>query len=160
MAHDHECAVVGGELAFEPIGFFVEQYQVAAVRFEIDQQLATRGELVVPRRGDAAHGAGAEDPVVRGVWWPALGAVTGSEVGMTPDASQSLAGGVDEFGVDVEGKDVVVAEAVGQQGGVVASASPDLQDPLTVADIEGFKHAHPSGRVWSTTTRAPGCRSC
>jgi hypothetical protein len=52
------------------------------------------------------------------------------EVGMTADAGQPSAGGVDEFWVDVHGKDIVLAEAMGQQGGVVASAGPDLQGPL------------------------------
>ena len=38
---------------------------------------------------------------------PAL-AVSGGEVGVTADASEPLAGDLDEFGVDVDGEDVVI----------------------------------------------------
>ena len=61
-------------------------------------------------------------------------------MGMTADAGQPSAGGVDEFWVNVDGEDVVVTEAMGQQDGVVAGAGPDLQDPLTFADVKVFEH--------------------
>jgi hypothetical protein len=47
------------------------------------------------------------------------------------------AGEAGQVGVHVLAEHMGVAEAFGQQGGVVAGAGGDLRDPLTLAYVQG-----------------------
>ena len=84
-----------------------------------------------PRVGDCGDPAGGDDPVVEGVPDPSVGAIDARQEWVMAQAGQPGAGSVDEFGVDVDGADVALAEPVAEQGGVVAGAGADLQHPVT-----------------------------
>lgn len=81
---------------------------------EVGEQLPARAELLFPAPGDSWNGAGGDDPVIGGVFGPAVDAVARSQVGVSPEAGQSFCGGRDEVHIDVDGEHQVVAEAVSQ----------------------------------------------
>lgn len=59
---------------------------------------------------------------------------------MPADLGEVLAGDLDQRRVEVDGVDSVVAEAMGEQGGVVAGSGADLQHPAPGFNGEPVQH--------------------
>jgi hypothetical protein len=119
----------------------VQGQQVARAQgsFQVDQCGAARSQLVYPPGGEGVQRAGGDDPVEGGVLGESLGSVAGHQRGVVAQLVQSLLGGGDEGGVDVDRAHGLVAEPVAEQCGVVAGAGADLQHPMAVVGSSLFQ---------------------
>ncbi|OLS98473.1 hypothetical protein BJF90_09440 [Pseudonocardia sp. CNS-004] len=98
------------------------------------------------------HGRPVELAAVAG----AEGAVAGADVGGVTGAGERLAGPGGAVGVDVDGDDLTVRPGeLDEQGGVVAGAGPDLQDPVTGVDVELVEHHRDDPRGGRELSGAP-----
>lgn len=87
------------------------------------------------------HGGGGQDPIIRRVRWIAPRSVCGDHGEWIAGGGEGTAGVLGDVGIDFDAGDVGGAEAVGEQGGVVASPGADLQDPHPGVGMEGVEHA-------------------
>jgi hypothetical protein len=108
---------------------------------QVGEDLPARFELLDPGDRDFGDGGGGDDPVVAAMTGGSGGAVTGEQRRGVAEYGKAACRLVDQHGVDVDGYDIAVTEAVRRQGGVVAGAGADLQHPHAILDIEGFEHA-------------------
>jgi hypothetical protein len=77
----------------------------------------------------------------------AAGAVSGDDSRVVPGGGQMPPGGLGDLRVQVDGGDQFVAEAVGEQGRVVAGARADLQDRVAVPYLQLRQHLRHQGRL-------------
>jgi hypothetical protein len=116
------------------------------VTAEVGQDLAFRRQLLDPGEGDLRHCRCGNDPVIGAMVDDTDRAIADEQGWAMSDPGQPLLGLIDQVGVDVNGHHVGSAQAVGQQGSVIAGARPDFQHPHPIVDIEGFEHAgHEAG---------------
>lgn len=143
----------------------LEQHQVAGqlADLDIDQDEATFTGLPNPRPRDGRNRAGGDYPVKWGMLGQASCPVSGHQGGAITEVSQAVPSQLDQFGFDVYGEDMRVAEPMAQQCGVVVGAGSDLQYPVPVADVERLEHAghqagHAGGRAptWEHEHRGIG----
>ena len=66
---------------------------------------------------------------------------------MQVDLGQVFAGGVDQFGIEVDRADSMIAEPVGEEGGVVAGAGADLEHPVPRPCREPLEHPRHNRRL-------------
>lgn len=84
--------------------------------------------------------------MVAGPVWPAVAPVAYVDGGPVPGAGQGLPGALGDGRVKLDRGYLVVAEALREDGGVVAGARSDLEHPFGTGHVEGVEHhGHEAG---------------
>src|SRR5215813_13313446 len=89
---------------------------------EVGEDLAARFELLDPGERDVGDCGGGDDAVVGAVLGDPGRAVARDERGLVSEQGEADSRLVDQTGVDVDTHNVVAAETVGEEGGVVAGS--------------------------------------
>src|SRR5690606_14213708 len=116
--------------------------ELGAVEGEGEQETTIGLELGQPLRGNVPAGGGEDDAVIRGVWGVAAHAVAGNHLDAVETGLGEMgAGGINQPFVDVDrGYAALLADEVGDEGGVVAGAGANLEHVVARLEVELLEH--------------------